>query len=498
MALAICSGCGGGQGQNNSNNSDAGTESELVSGEMSSWPEMESEVSDSVSFAADSSVVSKITSKAAGSSGIKSSAAVSSEESYTRIYKPETKMDQTIYNIGMCVTDLSAENDTAEVVRKRHELYKDFGLKTIRLATLWGAVEQREGVFNNPPDQVHLNWIKQNGMRLKLIIGAISVIPGWYLSRNPNATLVNDAGVKAASSVNYLLPGLHDKIEKAVDGIMKYYTETGLISIVDSIVVDMGPAGEPLYPPAWTQNPDWLTTDSGPEHFWCYDAMMQADFRKVMQAKYKTIAAANKAWGQSYASFDSLAVPKPGTVKGTMWNDVLTWYRQVKRDFMEQNVITYKKVVDKYTKGRVKLILYIPGRDVRDEEWQQAVESGEGSDMVKLMADSRHVIDLAKKYGCYLQSTGAEGEGELRYIRYYMEKIGCGNIPLFGENSGGYNVGKNMKSYVSVLRRNGLAGIDITHDQWIRAADRFSPNEDYATIKENLGILSDYLKSAIK
>ena len=482
MALTIgTSGCTG-----NSAKLDSSTQSVMEIEETSSAELPES--SDIAESVPDTSLP--------GSSAAKSPAAASSE-SYERIQQPETVMNQAIYNIGMCVTDLSAENDTAEVVRKRHALYKDYGITTIRLATLWGAIEQREGVFNNPPDQVHLNWIKQNNMRLKLIVGAISVIPGWYLARNPNATLVNEAGNKAVSSVNYLLPGLHGKIEIAVDNVMKYYTTTGLINIVDSVVVDMGPAGEPLYPPAWTQNPDWLTTDSGPEHFWCYDPMMQSDFRKSMQAKYKTVAAANKAWGQSYASFDAIAVPKPGTVKGVMWNDVLTWYRQVKRDFMEQNVITYKKVIDKYTGGRVKLILYIPGRDVRDEEWQQAVDSGEGSDMIKLMADSRFVIDLAKKYDCYLQSTGAETESELRYIRHYMETTNCGNIPLFGENSGAYDVGKNMKSYVSILRRNGLAGIDITHDQWIRAADRFSPNENHATIKENLGILSDYLKRGL-
>ena len=335
-------------------------------------------------------------------------------------------------------------------------------------------------------------------MRIKLILGAVSVIPSWYIAQYPDAMMVNEEGGKAISSVTYLIPGLQEKIEAGIDYILSFYKQSGLLDLVDSIVVDLGTSGEPIYPPAWTQTPNGLYEPSGPEHFWMYDPYMQADFKKVMQEKYGTIEAANEAWGQSYPSFEALEVPKPGTVKGTMWRDVLTWYRDVKREFIDQNVQTYKRVLEKYAGDRVKLILYLPGRDVRDSEFEEAVASGEGSDMVKLMADSRFIIDTAAKYGCWLQSTGSEGEEELRYIKSYMKEIGCEDIPLFGENSGGYNVGADMKRFIDKQMRNGLAGVDITHDQWLHEDDGYSPNKYYDKIKENLLLFSAYLKAGMR
>ena len=411
---------------------------------------------------------------------------------------PSFKTTQAIHDIGMCVTDVLYDRDTADIVKKRCNLYKDYGLRTIRIATLWGAVEPREGVFNNPPEERYLKWYTENGLRLKIILGTTSVIPSWYFSRYPDCYMVNDEGKKALGTITYLLPGLRGKIDTAVDRMVKYYVDNGLIGSVDSMVIDMGTSGEGLYPPAWTQVPGGLLNPPvNAEKFWCYDPYMQADFKKVMQAKYKTIDAANKAWGKAYASFDALEVPKPGTVTGTMWNDVLTWYRQVKRDFMEENVKSYKKAVDKYTNGRVKLIIYIPGREIRDNEWQDAVNTGIGNDSIKLMADSRFIIDLAGKYGCYLQYTGAENVTEINFLVKYMYEKNLQNIPLFGENSGSYNVGKNMKRYVENLKQYGLAGIDITHSQWIHDTDHFSPTASHQSIKDNLQLLSAYLKTGL-
>ena len=431
-------------------------------------------------------------SSVAAESGAESAAAIKLK------YTPPISIDQTIYNVGMCVTDLGSQSVSKETFAKRCQLYKDFGLVTIRTGTLWGDVERKEGEFLPPSDQQHLYRIRENGMRIKLILGAISDIPDWYLAQYPDATLINDAGTKAVSSVNFLLPGLHEKIEAGIDYILSFYKQTGLLDLVDCIVVDLGPAGEPIYPAAWTQTPNGAYEPSGPDHFWMYDPMMQADFRKVMQEKYGTIEAANEAWGQNYPSFETLEVPKPGTVKGTMWRDVLTWYRDVKREFIDQNVQTYKRVLEKYAGDRVKLILYGAGRDVQDSEFEEAVVFGEGSDMVKLMTDSRFIIDTAAKYGCWLQCTGAESEEDLRYVKSYMRTKGCEDIPLFGENSGGYNVGADMKRFIDKQMRNGLAGVDITHDQWLHEDDGYSPNKYYDKIKENLLLFSAYLKAGMR
>ena len=439
-----------------------------------------------------------------------SSAAASAAEK-----PPNFTAKELIYNVGMCVTENYSPRDTAASVKKRTDLYKEFGLKTVRVATLWGSIEPlKEGTVMRPSDYNYLTWLKNNGMRFKVIVGAVSSIPNWYLQKYPDAVLLGNDGrptanggdgtnlVKSINSVTYLMPGLREQLDRSVENIMKFYVETGLINAVDSIVIDMGPAGEALYPPGWTQVPNGLYGAPTVERFWCYDKYMQADFRRAMKEKYGTIAAANAAWGKNkagvqakYTSFDALTVPLPNTHAGTMWNDVLTWYRQLKRNFIEENLKSYKRIVDKYSGGRIKLIVYLPGNEEGlDTKWQNSVNSGGAygtSDiMVKVMADSRFIMDKAVQKGCYVQYTGAENDSEVKFLKKYMADRGY-NVPLFGENAGGYDMGEHMDVVVDVIINNGLQGIDITHDQWIHTNN--AANQHYNGIKSNLKRLEAYL-----
>ena len=84
-------------------------------------------------------------SSAGAESGAESAAAIKLK------YTPPISIDQAIYNIGMCVTDLGSQSVSKETFAKRCQLYKDFGLVTIRTGTLWGDVERKEGEFLPPP-----------------------------------------------------------------------------------------------------------------------------------------------------------------------------------------------------------------------------------------------------------------------------------------------------------------------------------------------------------
>jgi hypothetical protein len=85
----------------------------------------------------------------------------------------------------------------------------------------------------------------------------------------------------------------------------------------------MGPAGEPLYPPAWTQVQGGLDNGGGADVMWCYAENAQSDFRTKMTEKYLNINTANNEWGTSYTAFDDVTVPKPGETSGQFWSDVL-------------------------------------------------------------------------------------------------------------------------------------------------------------------------------
>ena len=89
-------------------------------------------------------------SSSAGAESEESSAAESTVEVNLK-YTPPISIDQAIYNTGMCVTDLGSQAISTESFAKRCQLYKDFGLVTIRTGTLWGDVERKEGEFLPPP-----------------------------------------------------------------------------------------------------------------------------------------------------------------------------------------------------------------------------------------------------------------------------------------------------------------------------------------------------------
>ncbi len=412
---------------------------------------------------------------------------------------PQAPIDRTAYDIGMCITETGGwQTLTQEERSARIQLYKDMHFRTVRTGSEWSTYEPVEGSVSAPFYETYFRQIGEEGMRLKLIAGTYSNVPQWYRDKYPSSPMVNDAGESSPNAVSYLSPNLKEYMETALDNIMASWSTMGILDYMDSLVVDMGLANEPIYPAAWTQTPNGLYEPSGPEHFWMYDPYMQADFIETMKEKYGSIWSANIAWGKLYSSWDKVTVPLPNTVTGKMWEDTLTWYRDVKREFMLQQVVMYKAALQKYVPDRdVKLILYIPGSTIRDNEWQDAVNSGSGSNMVKLMTDTYYVVQLAQTYGCYLQYTGAENIGEVDFIQTYLRNNNIA-IPLYGENAGGYDVAKNAKRYNNLMMQYGMAGVDYTMANWILNSDGVTANQYFDSVRFANEKLYRYLTGAVK
>ena len=281
--------------------------------------------------------------------------------------------------------------------------------------------------------------------------------------------------------------------ENAARVILQQMKDADLLDTIDAVMLDCGPAGEPLYPAAWTQQVDGLDNPTFNEMFWGYDKYSQENFRQTMKEKYGTIAAANAAWGKSYSSFDQVEVPKPGGPGGGIWADYLYWYRDSKREFVVQQVEMYQKLLEEFSGGRIKLIMYIPGTDITDEQFENAVNSGDGEGVVRVMSDNRFIIDTAKKYGCWLQYTGFENESQTKYLRKYMDESGAGDIPFFGENAGQYDSVKNGGLMSAIVRMNGMAGLDITHSRYLFDNNTTEPCASYDQFKKHMNILINYL-----
>ena len=268
--------------------------------------------------------------------------------------------------------------------------------------------------------------------------------------------------------------------------------------MIGAVVIDMGPAGEPLYPPAWTQwtNEDvpWYNADGYAEEvMWCYAENAQADFRVQMQKKYGTIREANSAWGKEYAGFAELTVPKPGQVRGRMWEDVLVWYRDSKRIFMDKQVKLYKELLAEYGFGDRYPILYLPGGDFSEEEWNSCIESGTATPGVKLACDNNYTVGLAAKYNCLLQYTGITGLENLQLVRRFMYENGYGSIPVFGENAGDKVAADDVYLLRDIIFDHKLYGIDYTHCHWLYEVDHKTPGKRFEPFRQVVSEISEYL-----
>lgn len=399
---------------------------------------------------------------------------------------------ETLQSLGMGVSD-SYTDQPPENIRRRFDLYKSMGIRTIRSGKMgWASLTDDQGNWKKAASPYY-DLMREYGFRLKLIAATIMGPPAWFVERHPDSRLVDENGRFSRNTISYWFPGAAAYTTAAADKVLERMKEAGYLDMVDALVVDFGPAGEPLYPPDWTQIPNGLDVPSGPEVFWCYDEHARADFPRAMKEKYEDIGSLNAAWGTGYASFDELEVPKPRTVKGTQWEDVLIWYRDAKRSFMEQQIIGFKKAIDKHSGGRIAPLLYIPGSDVTDEQWAEAVRTGDGAGNVRIMCDSRFIMDMGKKYDCILQYTGFENEPETKKLRAYLDAHGMRDIPFIGENAGQYECARDPENLVRIIKENRMIGIDYTHTRHLFKTDTLSKSAIYPKFERAMEELRTYI-----
>ncbi|MBR5519811.1 MAG: beta-galactosidase, partial [Clostridia bacterium] len=254
-------------------------------------------------------------------------------------------------------------------------------------------------------------------------------------------------------------------------------------------------AGEPLYPPAWTQVANGLDQGGGEEVMWCYAPNAQADFRAKMAEKYGDIAVANNAWGTDYADFSALEVPKPNTVSGALWEDTLTWYYAVKREFMAEQVATFTAAMSDCGLGDRARILYLPGADFTDAQWASCVEQGSAIAQLRIGCDNRYAVELAAQTDCILQYTGINDVHSLRILREWMYENGYGAVPVLGENAGDAASASNVAGLAATVAEMHLCGFDYTHSRWLFEADGVTANDRFGVFTEAVASLRTHLQA---
>lgn len=391
------------------------------------------------------------------------------------------KKQQLLEALALCITEGSVPLDRTSV-NSRFADYKALGLRAVRLDLYW--TNQGGKAVLQDQSKYQFEAAKKNGLLIKAIIN-----PGGMTHPDPDSKLMDADGRYAINAISPWYADVENYTEQHIRTYLGGLVQSGYGDIIGGIVAGLGPAGEPLYPPAWTQGAP-LTN----EVMWCYADNAQADFRAEMEEKYGSIAKANAAWGKSYADFDDVQVPKEGEVKGQMWRDVLEWYRDSKREFMRMQVETFRAVMQDLNLD-VPLILYLPGADFTKAQWESSVSLGTAAHGIKLMCDNEYTVQLAAEYDCILQYTGITGISNLRLLRDYMFETGYADIPVMGENAGGSKPDAQAPLLYDVITEYKLWGIDYTHSHWLYEADGKTHSDMYAPFESIMPKLSQYIET---
>lgn len=406
--------------------------------------------------------------------------------------KKHSEDRELMETIGLCFTEGHIANRSEEALQKRFRDYVNMGVKTVRYETQWVSLSKGKWSLSGESKDT-LQAAIDAGLRLKLISPTIMVPQSW-VTNNPDAAMINYNGVRATNTISYWYEGIYDYTSDAINCQLEKYAELGFLDHVDALIVDFGPAGEPLYPAAWTQTGDLENPDNAATSMWCYGENAVQDFRETMLEKYGSVKAINGAWGTELASMDAFQMPLPGTVKGRRWEDILAWYLESKREFVEKQIQIFQDAVNTHTGGRVKLILYMPGASFTQAQWEECVKTGDATFAMLIGSENEFIVQMADKYDCLLQFTGLPGIGPLKQVRQWMYAEGYGHIPVFGENYADYASSCDPEALYQVIEDFNLAGLDYTFTKFLYEEDGVTPSEIYPKMEEALSKIESFIR----
>jgi len=379
-----------------------------------------------------------------------------------------------LVNDRLCIADNpNLHKLTAEQLQSRLNSFRDLGFGMIRTGIgRYGLHPEQD-----TPDLVQkLAFARQaitTGYKLKLQVGSWSAPPEEVLRVHSEARILNRLGETPPDFLSPWYPGLKDLLRRQAEAFFAYIARTGLMPAVTALIVDLGPAGEPIYPAAWVLGKEAPADYS----FWFYDEYAQAAFGRDMQFRYSNdIRRANRRWQADFKTWADVQIPHPKSHPGAMWEDVITWYRDAKRAVIRFQVSTCKALVAQHYKAAVQpqIIMLVPGSHLRADEIRQAISTGDGDYGVKLMLDTEFVLDLAHEQGCAVQYTGAENEPEVEYVLQYMQSKGYA-MSVWAENAGG-DAALNPERLAGIVIKANLYGLDYINANSVVAVDGVTPN----------------------
>ena len=388
----------------------------------------------------------------------------------------------------------------SSAIRQKHfDDYKSLGIGLLRFVFGWNELESSSGIFSDPWNILgYMKLAANDGLHFKVTVGSENAPPAWFFKAHPDAQMTNQVGDHSANVISYWYPGLQQLLAQKDDQLFQSISNAGLMGYVDYIIIPMGPAGEAWYPAAWTMG---YNTNDSRDTFWFYDTNAEADFRTQMQTKYGTIANANAAWGTNFATWSAVVPPKIGEHAGPLWNDVLTWYRDTKRNFVIAQIEHYKELVAKYavTGHTPELVLAIPGDHLESGTWTQAVSTAGAltdrpGENIRGMADTEFLLQQASQNNIAVQYTGyPPEEDQLAYVRNYMDSHGY-TMPLFIENAGGTTDASSYTNLAANIKTYKISGFDFIGSTDLFGSDFVTTNATHTLLANTFADIATVLK----
>jgi hypothetical protein len=228
--------------------------------------------------------------------------------------------------------DAARAHDAAGSIRAleaRLPLMKAHGMTSHEAYVRWNLVERQPGVYDWSVYDAYVRAYRKHGVKWVpfLIVGSAYSLPDWFYKSAADVGYRCLEHGEETPIQSLWAPATAERVRAFIRAFAEHYGKSG---VLESVLLGVtGNYGEAIYPA--TDGTDWTADIHGRYHshpgYWCGDRYAQADFRKEMRAKYRTIEALSAAWGRRYASFDEVGpFRRAEGPSDRAWLDFAHWY----------------------------------------------------------------------------------------------------------------------------------------------------------------------------
>ncbi|MBI2926246.1 MAG: beta-galactosidase [Verrucomicrobia bacterium] len=232
--------------------------------------------------------------------------------------------------------DFSALESSLDAMNDLAPLARVLGFTSIESYVTWKRLEpRREGEFDFSFYDAIVKKLAEYDLKWfpLLIVGSGYALPDWFLQSKEYVGFVCLEHGLTNSIQSIWSPSHKRHVTRFLQAFGQHYAPMGVLE-----GVRLGPSGnygESQYPASggWAAKGEKMHLHIG---WWAGDQHGQADFRRWLQEKYKTIGALNEAWETDFRSFDDIKLVLPAAMLSRRQRlDFTAWYTDSMTDWCE-------------------------------------------------------------------------------------------------------------------------------------------------------------------